>query len=91
MPENMFECPRRAARALPTRQNGRREQGSRVLPIIVRPCKWQSEPALSSLQALPKDGKAVITFSKDNGDRDQAWSDITTAIEKRAREKSKVI
>jgi hypothetical protein len=74
---------------LPHLLQRRREQSLRVVPIIVRPCKWQSEPALSGLQALPKDGKAVITFSKDNGDRDQAWTDIATAIEQRAKEKAK--
>ncbi|MGB9181135.1 MAG: toll/interleukin-1 receptor domain-containing protein, partial [Pyrinomonadaceae bacterium] len=65
----------------------RREDGLRVVPIIVRPCKWQSEPALSGIQGLPKDGKAVITFSKDNGERDQVWADIATVIEKRAKTK----
>jgi hypothetical protein len=49
--------------------------------------KWQSEPVLKDLQALPKDGKAVITFSKDNGNRDQVWADIATVIEKRAKSK----
>jgi small GTP-binding protein len=57
----------------------------RVIPIIVRPCLWQNEPVLKDLQALPKDGEAVITFQKENGSRDQVWSDIATAIEKRAK------
>jgi hypothetical protein len=65
----------------------REEMRLHVIPIIVRPCKWQSEPVLKDLQALPKDGKAIITFSKENGDRDQAWTDIATAIEERAKEK----
>lgn len=65
----------------------RRNEGLQVVPIIVRPCKWQSEPALSGIQGLPKDGKAVITFSKDNGDRDQVWTDIATVIESRAKTK----
>jgi hypothetical protein len=56
-----------------------------VIPIIVRPCKWQSEPVLKDLQALPGDDKAVITFSKATGDRDQVWTDIATVIEKRAK------
>jgi small GTP-binding protein len=72
---------------LPRFLQRRREQGLRVVPIIVRPCKWQSEPVLKDLQALPKDGKAVITFSKDNGERDQVWTDIATVIEKRAKSK----
>jgi hypothetical protein len=64
----------------------RREEAKlRVIPIIVRPCRWSSEPVLSDLQALPKDAKAVITFSKANGDRDQVWADIAEVIEKRAK------
>ncbi len=65
-----------------------REHGLRVVPIIVRPCKWTSEPALSGIQALPKNGTPVITFSKDNGERDQVWVDIASVIEKRAKAKS---
>ncbi|HEY0606431.1 MAG TPA: toll/interleukin-1 receptor domain-containing protein, partial [Herpetosiphonaceae bacterium] len=59
-----------------------------VIPIIVRPCVWQSEPVLKDLQALPKDGKAVITFSKTNGKRDQVWADIASVIEQRAQGRS---
>ena len=66
----------------------RQEIMLRVIPIIVRPCKWQSEPVLKDIQALPKDGKAVIKFSKENGDRDQVWEDIATVIEERANEKT---
>ena len=57
----------------------------RVVPIIVRPCMWQSEPALVHLNALPKDGKAVVTYPTDNGQRDQVWADIASVLEKRAR------
>jgi hypothetical protein len=70
---------------LPHLLQRRRDDGLRIVPIIVRPCKWQSEPSLKGIQGLPKDGKAVITFSKDNGERDQVWTDIATAIEKRAK------
>jgi small GTP-binding protein len=65
----------------------RREQSLHVIPVIVRPCTWRSEPVLKDLQALPKNGKAVITFSKDNGERDQVWANIAAIIEKRAKEK----
>lgn len=65
----------------------RREEMLRVIPIIVRPCKWQSEPVLKDLQALPRDNKAVIKFSKATGARDQVWTDIATVIEKRAKAK----
>jgi hypothetical protein len=60
----------------------------RVIPIIVRPCTWQSEPVLKDLQVLPTDGKAIITFNPDNGERDQVWTDIANAIEERAKQRS---
>ena len=63
----------------------RQSEGMRVIPIILRPCPWTSEPILKKLQALPQDGKPVITFSQDNGDRDQAWTDIAEAIEQLAK------
>jgi small GTP-binding protein len=63
----------------------RQEEGLRVVPIIVRPCPWQSEPVLKDLQALPKDGKPVITFSKGTGARDRVWTAIAQAIEARAK------
>ena len=66
----------------------RKEMQLRVIPIIVRPCLWQNEPVLKDLQALPKDGKAVTTFSNVQGERDQVWMDIATVIEKRAKEKT---
>jgi small GTP-binding protein len=69
----------------PTLLQRREEKGQRVIPIIVRPCTWQSEPALKDLQALPKDGKAVVMFSKNSGARDQVWADIATVIERQAK------
>ena len=45
---------------------------------------WLSEPALSGIQALPRNNKAVITFAKDNGERDAVWTTIGREIEKRA-------
>jgi WD40 repeat protein len=57
----------------------------RVIPIVVRPCKWQSEPVLKDLQVLPRDNRAVIKFSKTTGARDQVWTDIATVIETRAK------
>jgi small GTP-binding protein len=62
----------------------RDEMDLHVIPIIVRPCTWQSAPVLKDLQALPRDGRAIITYSEVTGDRDQVWTDIEKAIEKRA-------
>jgi len=74
---------------MPKLLDRRQEMQLRVIPIIVRPCTWQSEPVLKDLQALPRDGEAVITFSKATGDRDQVWADIAIVIEKRAKAKTK--
>lgn len=68
----------------------RKEMQLRVIPIILRPCTWKSEPILKELQALPTDGKTIIKFSKATGARDQVWADIATAIENRAKAKPEV-
>ena len=73
---------------LPKLLQRRREQGLRVVPIIVRPCMWQSEPVLKDLQALPRDDQAIVTFSEANGDRNKVWRDIASVIEKRAKERT---
>jgi small GTP-binding protein len=66
-----------------------RQEGMTVIPIIVRDCMWPSEPVLKDLQALPADGKAVITFPKETGERDRVWMGIAQEIEKLAQAKSK--
>jgi len=48
---------------------------ARVVPLIVRPCVWQ-ETRLGELQALPKDGKAVTSWS----DRDEAYADAVASL-----------
>jgi TIR domain len=72
----------------PTLLQRRQDMQTRIIPIIIRPCPWESEPVLKDLQVLPKDGKAVITFSESTGERDQVWKDIANAIEERAKARS---
>ena len=62
----------------------RKDLKAKIIPIIVRPCMWLSEPELSAIQSLPRDNKAVITFSKDNGERDEVWTAIAQEIAKRS-------
>jgi hypothetical protein len=64
----------------------RKEKELPVIPIIVRPCLWLSDPVLSGMQALPKDGKPIISFSQANGDRDQTWMEIGKVLEGLAKE-----
>ena len=63
----------------------RKKEGMRVIPIIIRPCMWSSEPVLKDLQALPQDGKAVIAFPEETGERDQVWTEIAKVIESQAQ------
>jgi hypothetical protein len=74
---------------LPDLLKRRQQEGMTVIPIIVRDCTWRSEPVLKDLQALPRDGKAVITFPEATGERDRVWMGIAQAIEKLAQSKSK--
>jgi hypothetical protein len=46
-----------------------------VIPVILKPADWQSA-GLDGLQALPKNGKAVSTWS----DRDAAYLDIARGL-----------
>lgn len=46
-----------------------------VIPVILKPADWLST-SLAELQALPKDGKAVSTWS----DRDAAYLDIARGL-----------
>lgn len=65
----------------------RKDQGLRLIPIIISSCLWKSEPILKDLGALPKDGKPVVSF-KGSGGRDKVWTDIATVIEDRAKAKT---
>ena len=60
----------------------RKQEGLRVVPIIVRQCMWQSKSVLKDIQALPRDGKAISSFE----DRDQIWTDIGRVIENLIRQ-----
>lgn len=52
-----------------------RKGSARVVPMIVRPCAWRTTP-LAELQALPKDGKPVTSWS----DRDEAFTYAAEAL-----------
>jgi internalin A len=52
-----------------------------VVPIILRASDWQTAP-FGRLQALPTDGRPVVSWS----DRDAAWTDVAKGIRKLAKE-----
>ena len=49
----------------------------RVVPVILRPCDWQSTP-IGNLQAVPKEAKPVTLWKN----RDEAFADIAAKIAK---------
>jgi small GTP-binding protein len=72
---------------LPRLIERRKQQGLHVIPIIISPCMWDSERVLADLQAMPKDAKSVNSF-REGYERDQVWTEIGKAIERRAGEES---
>jgi TIR domain len=50
-----------------------KESKARVIPIILRPCYWESIPHLKDLQPLPKNAKPVTIWP----DRDIVFNEIT--------------
>jgi hypothetical protein len=52
-----------------------------VIPIILRPVDWQNDPSLSKLQALPTEGKPVITWPS-TPNFDAAFEDIAKGLRK---------
>ena len=52
-----------------------RSRSATVVPIILRPSDWQHTP-ISSLQALPSEGRPVSRWSN----RDQAWLDVVQGL-----------
>ena len=61
----------------------RRHQANsaKVVPIILRPCAWESAP-FASLQALPKDGRPITTWPN----RDEACLDVAKGVMRAVRE-----
>ncbi len=58
----------------------RSDEGSAiVIPVILRACLWQGAP-FSKLQALPKDAKAVTSWS----DQDEAFANVADGIKQAA-------
>lgn len=51
------------------------DRSAHVIPVILRPCDWQSAP-FGKLLATPKDGKAITTWSN----YDEAYTDVAKQI-----------
>jgi len=47
----------------------RREKGLRVIPLILKPCSWQTVSWLTKIQGRPVDNKPLSGFDEHNQDR----------------------
>ncbi len=56
-------------------------KAARVIPVILRPVDWHSAP-FGKLQALPKDGKPITTWTN----RDEAFLNVAQGIRQVCRE-----
>ena len=57
----------------------KKEKGIIFIPIILRECSWRNIDGISNIQALPKNGKAIKTWS----DQDKAWASVYEGIKKK--------
>jgi hypothetical protein len=65
-----------------TRALERHDAGeARVIPVILRPVDWHGAP-FARLQALPRDGKAIIKWSP----RDEGYQSVAAGIRKAVEE-----
>lgn len=56
----------------------RKKKGISVIPIILSPCGWSDDREISTLLALPTDGKPVSDFRE----KEKAWHDVYEGIKK---------
>jgi len=50
----------------------RKNEGMRVIPVIIKPCAWKKIPWLSALQARPRDGRPLSSGTEYQIDSDLA-------------------
>ena len=67
-------CLKEKAQALELK----RKKGVTVVPVILSPCGWLDDEAISSLLALPTDGKPITGFA----DQDSAWNNVYEGLKK---------
>ena len=53
-----------------------KKKGIAVVPIILSPCGWLDDSELSSLLALPTDGKPISDFT----DKNKAWNSVYNGL-----------
>lgn len=52
------------------------EKKSRIVPILVRDCMWETNPVFAGIQGLPKNMKPISAFT----DQHAAWTEVMRAL-----------
>lgn len=60
-------------------------EGARILPVILRPCRFTRDPELSSFQAF---NRAAPVGLLSEVEQDQIWDDVAAEVERRVGETS---
>lgn len=55
-----------------------------VVPVLVGPCMWESEPWVSSLQLLPPGAQPLSSLGSDRGKREAAFLSVLRALRETA-------
>lgn len=63
---------------VPTLLKKRKKEGLRIIPVLLKPCAWQTVPWLAKLQCRPKDGRPLS--SGDESQIDQDLADLAVEI-----------
>lgn len=58
----------------------REREGLRLLPVLLSPCDWKSQPWLARLQLIPRDDKTLETHYKEKGERNALFLTILQAL-----------
>ncbi len=69
---------------IPRMQERREMKAMEMIPLIIKPCAWDSVEWLSKLQVFPKDGKPLSTFTGPK--RDENLALLATKLHQLARE-----
>lgn len=67
-------CP--AERDLGRIKERQAADGLRIVPVVLSPCDWQSDPRIKDLQVLPRDGRPL----RSRRDREEALVDVCREI-----------
>jgi hypothetical protein len=75
-----FVTDEEVSRIMQRRADGELE----VVPVLVGPCMWESEPWVSSLQLLPPGAQPLSALGSDRGKREAAFLSVLRALRQTA-------